>query len=320
MKKLHKFILILFLYNSVAFACPTFYFHLNFTGTRTFHFENISNPADYLDVTGTNSIDAWKFTGTLASPCGMTFGSNICYSIYEITAHTTGDEKIAIQFNGSNPNHLTIDYNGSSRTFSVSNVGNSSAYTISWGNDTDNPPNCSSMQTCHYDYLILNNYINQYDGIVQPVVSVPGFTTVYTNSDTFIYIADSQIPSGANVTLDANPLASNGYVILDVGFETQPSSEFLAIVQTTCSQLGNNENVVDESLTIFPNPTNGILNIHSKTSISSAELFDVNGRKIVSYNPNSSDFVIDLELYTSGVYLLKISNESGINYKKIIKK
>lgn len=310
----------MFLMITKSIACPTFYFHINFTGTRTFHIENMSNPSNYIDVTGTNSIDAWNFNTGLAQPCGMTFGSNICYSIYEITAHVTGDEKIAVQFNGTNPNHLTLNYDGLSRTFSVSNPGNLSAYTLSWGNDTDNPPICSST-SCHYDYFILDNYIFQFDGIPQtpPTILPTGFTNSYTNSETYIYIANTSIPLGSDVTLDANPL-TDGYVLIDIGFETQPNSNFLAVVVTPCSLLANEEFVDSKSFIAYPNPVTSILNIESLSIIKSISIMDVNGR-IIFQNENDSDaMTVNTEMLSSGMYLLKVTTDSGTSIEKIVKK
>ncbi len=69
-----------------------------------------------------------------------------------------------------------------------------------------------------------------------PTVTITGvYTTTYTGSNSWIASSGiTIIPTGANVTLDANP-ATNGYVLLDTGFETQPNSTFLAVVQTPCA-------------------------------------------------------------------------------------
>ena len=67
-------------------------------------------------------------------------------------------------------------------------------------------------------------------------VTISGvYSTTYTGSNSWIATSGTTtITTGLNVTLDANPL-TNGYVLLDAGFETQPNSEFLAIVQTPCA-------------------------------------------------------------------------------------
>lgn len=303
-------------------ACPNFYFHLNFTGTRTFHIENSNDPTDFIDVTGTGSIDAWEFNSELGNPCGLTFGAGICYTFYEVTAHTTGDEKIAIQFTGDNPNHLTIDYDGINRTFSVStlNPGNPDTYSISWGNDSDNPPTCPVL-TCNYDYFILYNYYYQYNGITQPppAVAPSGFTFGYTLSDTFIYVADSSIPANANVTLDANPL-NDGYIWLDVGFETQSSSVFKAIVETPCPTLGLSTYESEANITIYPNPVIDVVSIEAKAIIEYVEVIDINGRIILTKNNKESFLYLNLEPLVAGVYLMRVTTDKGFIIKKIIKR
>jgi Secretion system C-terminal sorting domain len=301
-------------------ACPNFYFHLNFSGTRTFHIENSANPSDYIDVTGTGSISGWEFNSSLGNPCGMTFGSGICYTFYEVTAHITGDEKIAIQFTGGNPNHLTIDYDGINRTFSVSNPGDPSTYSITWGNDTDNPPACPII-TCNSDYFILYNYLYQYNGIMQPTPTVTpiGYSTGYTLSDTFIYIAETSIPTGADVTLDANPL-NDGYIQIEEGFETQPSSVFLAIVQTPCPSLSLNQNEAITGLTIYPNPVDDFVTVEAKDIIDTIEIIDLNGRVILTQKNNTTTVRINMETIAAGVYLLQTTTNENVTTQKIIKR
>lgn len=80
----------------------------------------------------------------------------------------------------------------------------------------------------------------------------------------------------------------------------------------------NNEDMIK----VFPNPTNGILNISiakysGKLNI---ELFDINGRKV--YQQKMDDFnaekSINLNSLQSGIYLLKIDGEELSYTKKII--
>lgn len=151
-------------------------------------------------------------------------------------------------------------------------------------------------------------------------VTISGsYTTIYTGSNTWIASSGiTTIPTGSNVTLDANPL-TDGYVLLDTGFETQLNSIFLAKVQTPCALLGLHENEFEKSISIYPNPTNDVLNIYSKTTILSADLFNLNGRIILSINPNSLDFKINLDAYESGIYLLKVDSDNGSSIQKIIK-
>lgn len=75
---------------------------------------------------------------------------------------------------------------------------------------------------------------------------------------------------------------------------------------------------VNEVVSVYPNPVNGILNIVSPED-ASVELLDVNGSQILS---SFADANHSLQLNTSGiaagVYTVKISNDHFISFKKIV--
>jgi hypothetical protein len=80
------------------------------------------------------------------------------------------------------------------------------------------------------------------------------------------------------------------------------------------------------SLTVYPNPTNGLLNLEIKQSIPSAKIIVVNTLGAVVYQKTIEDgFVgnlnIDLVSFTNGLYLLKVSYpEHEFVYKVILQK
>ena len=93
----------------------------------------------------------------------------------------------------------------------------------------------------------------------------------------------------------------------------------------TVSGLATNdirENAAD--ISIYPNPTVNEMNIAVKdnTSIKHIELFDVTGKmiKMEQFNRTSSNLRMNVEGLAPGVYMVKIHTDSGIVYKKIIKK
>jgi Secretion system C-terminal sorting domain len=151
-------------------------------------------------------------------------------------------------------------------------------------------------------------------------VTISGvYNAVYTGSNSWIAsTGTTTIPTGSDVTLDANPI-TDGYVLLDVGFETQPNSTFLAIVQTPCSLLGVNINELDASLSIYPNPISSTLNIESASIIKSISISDVNGRIVFQIQNNSDAITINTDDFSAGIYFLKVDTNGGIINKKIIK-
>ena len=71
---------------------------------------------------------------------------------------------------------------------------------------------------------------------------------------------------------------------------------------------------------IFPNPTTGQLNVQSsKFKVQSVEIFDVYGRKIQSFNPSILQS-LNISLFPTGIYFIKIETEVGVITEKVIKK
>ncbi|QVY67210.1 LamG-like jellyroll fold domain-containing protein [Polaribacter sp. Q13] len=68
---------------------------------------------------------------------------------------------------------------------------------------------------------------------------------------------------------------------------------------------------------IYPNPTNGIINIKSDTHIKTIEIYDLQGKKVKTY----VDKKVNISNLNSGIYFLKITTETNlIEIKKIIKR
>ena len=78
----------------------------------------------------------------------------------------------------------------------------------------------------------------------------------------------------------------------------------------------NNDNVDEISeneVTIFPNPTNGILNIVTEKHIISAEIIDLSGRIVARFSDNT----IDISALTNGYYTLRIVTNEGVAVNKV---
>ena len=68
-----------------------------------------------------------------------------------------------------------------------------------------------------------------------------------------------------------------------------------------------------------PNPAKDNLTINANASIESLQLFDVQGRLLVTEITNSHQANINISNYSNGVYFLKVNSEMGAKTKKIIK-
>ena len=67
------------------------------------------------------------------------------------------------------------------------------------------------------------------------------------------------------------------------------------------------------NVVVFPNPSNGMLNISSSSKTYNYTLTDMHGKIIHSFNNTleNSDFQLDLSIYANGVYFIKANSQNG---------
>lgn len=76
----------------------------------------------------------------------------------------------------------------------------------------------------------------------------------------------------------------------------------------------------DQSIAIYPNPTNGQINVTASTNITSLQLYDIQGRLLQTALRNEPAVSIDISGKQNGVYFLKVISDKGTNIEKIVKK
>ncbi|MCF1190616.1 T9SS type A sorting domain-containing protein [Mangrovimonas sp. AS39] len=89
---------------------------------------------------------------------------------------------------------------------------------------------------------------------------------------------------------------------------------------TSFESLSLIENTVQEgSIKIFPNPTNGVVEIASSLPVKSLEVLDIKGRRLSLAEYNEMHVQLDLGSYKNGMYLIKIQTVNGFHFAKVIK-
>jgi hypothetical protein len=166
-----------------------------------------------------------------------------------------------------------------------------------------------------------------------PTITCAAGQTIDLNAgETFYLVQGTEFdPSGtddncgvASVENDFNQTATLAGAQLPVGTN--------AIVWTVTDDSGNSQtcsiDVVvnpyvgiagasDNGISVFPNPTNGIINISNHHQvIENIILTDLNGRTINSFNGNN----IDITNVPEGIYFLKIQTAGAVIVEKIVKK
>jgi hypothetical protein len=77
-------------------------------------------------------------------------------------------------------------------------------------------------------------------------------------------------------------------------------------------------NIVDNYTFIFPNPTNKEVNVQCSFRMQMLELFNEQGQKVNEWKVDSYHYLLNVEDYPKGNYVLKIKTKSGTATKKVI--
>jgi len=82
------------------------------------------------------------------------------------------------------------------------------------------------------------------------------------------------------------------------------------------NMLATNEFIQHIDFTYYPNPTNGTLNISSKTNMSEIAIYNLAGQLLYQTKTNALDAKVDMAAYAKGTYFVKLKfNEKEANFK-----
>lgn len=78
--------------------------------------------------------------------------------------------------------------------------------------------------------------------------------------------------------------------------------------------------VNDRAVTLFPNPTSGILEVSSQGKIHNIVVRDIAGKVVIRQYENGTQLTrVDLLSLQSGMYLIEVSSESGLTRERVLK-
>ncbi len=248
------------------------------------------------DLTGIEDFDGVSFLYCNDNPLG-TLDISGMDNIYTLRAYncqlsnftnTTSNTFGQLSINNNSLTNIDVSNNSALTYFNVSN-----------NNLTDiNLVNNSNLNIVYVNNNNLSN-LDLRNGNNTNISNTSMFNASNNPNLTCIFVDDANYSSQNWTSIDA-------------------SSTFVE-TEAECTALSTDNIELRENLTVFPNPTNDVLNIelNNNISIHKIDIFDINGKKINSYT-NSQN--ISLKNYANGIYVVKINTDKGIVIKKIMKK
>ena len=140
---------------------------------------------------------------------------------------------------------------------------------------------------------IANTLINQWEEIIFDFTSIIGEPSS-TDIDQLIVFPDFQDRAATNVIYFDDITFSDG-------------------------TLGVNESQID-GLQFYPNPATQILNINANDRISAIAIYNQIGQRVMLVSPDQTTSTLDISMLSSGMFMVRITSESGaVENKKLIK-
>jgi len=177
---------------------------------------------------------------------------------------------------------------------------------------TQQPTNGYQYDYDDYAFSLTNNgsinvvINNSFNGNLPFRILNSNFISVYSNS------VDANTSNTYTIPLNAGQYYIEFYA---APTNTSYLNPYIFIIQNA---LSNDDRMVSNNITVYPNPTNSKINIKSESKFDEVEIYTVIGQKVIS-NKISENQEIDLSELTSGTYLIKLKCDGLIKCIKIIK-
>lgn len=145
-------------------------------------------------------------------------------------------------------------------------------------------------------------------------------TSPLTQSNTWQLVSDGFIAVGGEHYITIGNFNSNNNTDTTMlnGSSWAEGYQYIDDVSVEkCGVNGINEESLNINIELYPNPSNGSVNISSIKPIKKYSVYSSIGKLIVSDTPHKKDFLLDLENYASSVYIIKFEIDNSIITKKL---
>lgn len=162
----------------------------------------------------------------------------------------------------------------------------------------------------------------------QPVLQfLFGWELPEDSSDATEFFFELGIESG-NYVFDTT-LSSNSLLLSGLDFDSTyfwrvtpinpegPASNPVEWVFTTEETLSNEEFIAENDFVHFTN--NNLLHLQANSILTNALIFDMSGRQVVSEKINNTNGTIDLNMLSSGMYIVRVATEDANHSFKIVR-
>lgn len=267
-------------------------------------------------------------TGSLSARISIFLGTGFGSFATPTTFPTGG-----IVTNGNNLSIVSADFNNDGKLDLVNSNWDSESVSFhkGIGNGTFATPTIYTINSpTHIIPVDLNN-----DGLKDIAILAGGIGNVelLLNRTAFVSLT-STLCIGGTATLQAtkgadfytwNPglstsdtmiIANSGIYAVTVNYINSScgvnTSSINVIADPNCMTVGLFEKTESILVSLFPNPTNNLLNITSKTELQKIEVTSITGQILLSESSKNNNYTLNLENYSNGIYFITIYDGNRI--------
>jgi hypothetical protein len=269
-------------------------------------------------------------TGTISWNNGVTDGASFIptgtttYTITLTSGACSNTDQVLVTVNSLPTVSAGADQTvcaGASVTLNGSGVTN-----LAWDNGVTNGTAFLAITTNTYTVTGIDaNQCTNTDQVTVTVNPVPTATATFTTGTTLVAGPtgqDYQWISCAN-NQPVNGATNASYTVTTNGsYSVEVTNSFGCSTISNCvliSSVGINENKAESTISVYPNPTKGKVNLTIPTEQANVTVYNALGKVISNYNNLQNGAAIDLSNNPYGVYLIHVASEKGTSILRVVR-
>ena len=169
--------------------------------------------------------------------------------------------------------------------------------------------------------LTINGQYGVSTGLTQDAA---GMTTVLMAAKTITANAQAGTWTKDSVNFVATTTGTRYFALIGGGAITNTVSSQINVrfddilISKVTGTSGIKNNSLSDLVSLYPNPTSGVLNINNLEANSTIEIFNVIGEKVLFSNLLKGNNIVDLSNLSNGSYFVKLNSNNQIITKKVI--
>ncbi len=124
--------------------------------------------------------------------------------------------------------------------------------------------------------------------------------------------------AGSGSTVVVSPGIPTDYIVTGTDTTTGCFSyDTVSVVVVDCSGIEDEDQL---NVSIYPNPTSGMIQVNTQLEITMVEIINMQGKTVQRMIIPSSNFQVNLENFSNGVYIIRLYTNEGIVHRSVIKR